>query len=196
MGAPETFDPLADLRGAGLSVTLDTGRFIVRPASELTDDQRAAIQQNRVGIVAALEAECAELTALVRRVCAAYACPPEEVADALRVALADPVAALECFRRMADQLDAEQADTQPDAPDHDDNRITCRQCARRNPAGLCEAAHDGRVVGVPRRYSPAPDQRRRCEGFAPLYGIADRRTGAERWPWLADTLKRQREDER
>ena len=41
MGAREL---LADLAGAGLSVIADGDRLVIRPASKLTDDMRAALR--------------------------------------------------------------------------------------------------------------------------------------------------------
>lgn len=130
MDAPETFDPLADLRAAGLSVTLEAGKLIVRPATALTDDLRRVIRDRRTIILAALNTEAAreraqaaeraakhralvaELTALVRVCGEWYGFTKAEHADALACALADPAAALECFRAMV----AEEPGTARTAP--------------------------------------------------------------------------------
>lgn len=107
MGVLETFDPLAELRGAGLSVTLDAGRLIVRPATALTDIHRRTLRENRARILAALNAEAArarELACLVRECGDAYGFTEAEHAEALATALRDRAAALECFRAMAEDL--------------------------------------------------------------------------------------------
>lgn len=104
MNAPARIDPLTRLRSAGLSVTLEWGRLIVRPASTLDDDNRQTMREHRAVILAALESERAELTTLVRVCGDAYDLTEAEHSEALSVALADPVAALECFRHMAKNL--------------------------------------------------------------------------------------------
>lgn len=101
MNAPARFDHLSELRAAGLTVTLDAGRLIVTPASVLTDAHRRSLRENRARILAALNAEDAgarELTGLVRECGDAYRFTEAEHAEALATALADPAAALECFR--------------------------------------------------------------------------------------------------
>lgn len=101
MNAPARLDPLSELRVAGLTVTLDAGRLIVTPASTLTDAHRRNLRENRAHILAALNAEAAcvrELSRMVRECGAAYGFTEAEHAESLATALADPVAALKCFR--------------------------------------------------------------------------------------------------
>ena len=66
-----------------------------------------------------------------------------------------------------------------------DDRITCRACANLRQ-GACLAGQRGQLEGVApgREYRPPADVLRRCEGFLPLLGASDQRTGAERWPGL------------
>jgi len=81
----------------------------------------------------------------------------------------------------------------PDVPLPDtDDRRTCQQCANLSPGGRCLVAWRGvRIGNAGRKYSPAPDVPRRCEGYAPEPVDADQRTGAERWPGLAEKRKTQ-----
>ena len=97
MNAPAQLDPLLELRAAGLIVMLDTGRLIVSPASALTEAHRKILRERRSFIVTALKAEADELAHLVRQCGDTYGFTEEEHAEALTVALRDPVAALECF---------------------------------------------------------------------------------------------------
>ena len=66
-----------------------------------------------------------------------------------------------------------------------DDRRTCDQCANLI-ARRCQAAKRGEIVAS-RNYEPIRDLPRRCEGYAPGAGDADRRPGRERWPGLTDT---------
>lgn len=111
MNAPARLDPLLELRAAGLIVMLDTGRLIVSPASALTDAYRKILRDQRSFIVTALKAEADELAHLVRQCGDAYGFTEEEHAEALAAALRDPVAALECFRSIADEY-GKQRDNQ------------------------------------------------------------------------------------
>jgi len=54
MGAREL---LADLAGAGLSVIADGDRLVIRPASKLTDDMRAALRDVKREVLALLAPE-------------------------------------------------------------------------------------------------------------------------------------------
>ena len=159
MGARESFDPLGDLRAAGLAVTLDAGKLVVRPKSTITEAARVSIVANRPGIVAALEAERAELTALVAEVCAAYACPSDEVADTLRVALADPAAALTSFRNLARDLPrSTRPATAPTNCDQPDTLPVCNRCRHR----AAIAARAGYFVALD--YNPC-DRGAGCAGI-------------------------------
>ena len=56
-----------------------------------------------------------------------------------------------------------------------DDRITCRQCAKR-VGELCRVKASTTVL----------DQPRRCRSFEPLPEEQDTRTGRERWMWLQE----------
>ena len=58
MGAREL---LADLAGAGLSVTADGDRLVIRPASKLTDDMRTALREAKPYLLALLAATDADI---------------------------------------------------------------------------------------------------------------------------------------
>lgn len=103
MNALAQLDPLSELRAAGLTVLLGAGRLIVSPASALTDAHRKILRERRSFIVTALKAEADELAHLVRQCGDTYGFTEEEHAEALAAALRDPVAALECFRSIADE---------------------------------------------------------------------------------------------
>lgn len=103
MGAADRFEILAWLRASGLSVTLDTGQLLVRPAKLLNDDVRSMIRAHRSNIVALLEAERKELACLVRQCGGIYGFSEQEHIEALARAFADPEAALLCFRAIASE---------------------------------------------------------------------------------------------
>jgi hypothetical protein len=106
-------------------------------------------------------------------------------AEALAVALADPEAALHCFRAMV----AEREATAPLATIADPWMRTCRQCLNLSPGGRCLAAWRGESFGdglaVGRNFAPLdPDRLQRCAGYSPGPDDPNRRTGVQRWPWL------------
>lgn len=101
MGAP---DVLHLIRESGLTMTADGNRLIVTPSDRLTDNLRTLIRDNKPGVLDLLESESEELTRLVRLCGTHYGFTPDEHADALAIALADPVDALTCFRGMAGRL--------------------------------------------------------------------------------------------
>lgn len=113
----------------------------------------------------------AELRALVNAVTAFHGFTPEQTAEAQEIAQADPVAALECFREQAARIPLSKAT---------DDRIHCTDCARLRGRICAQAA----MLGASQGYTPVQRIARRCEGFKPLAGAADQRTGAQRWPGL------------
>lgn len=68
----------------------------------------------------------------------------------------------------------------------DDDRIACTDCANLADDQRCRVARPvrGALVVAAYGYSPVMIPKR-CEGFMPLDGAADQRTGRERWPGLA-----------
>lgn len=103
MGAADRFEVLPWLRASGLTVTLDAGQLLVRPAKCLTDDARSMIRAHRSNIIALLEAEREELTCLVRQCGEVYGFSEQEHVEALARAVADPEHALLCFRAIASE---------------------------------------------------------------------------------------------
>jgi hypothetical protein len=110
---------------------------------------------------AATPAEAAELRALVTLI---YA-NPDDRAEPLAAALADPDAALICYRALAADRNAVAlfVESPPLVPD---DQRTCRQCRNLAASGRCLAAARGELPYVAgRKYSPVPDVPKRCEGF-------------------------------
>jgi len=62
-----------------------------------------------------------------------------------------------------------------------DDRRACMACVNLSQAGRCAAAWRGEF-GVRRTFSPVSTLPRRCEGYLPTAGDADRTSGRERWP--------------
>ena len=54
-------DLLSSLAGAGLSVTVEAGRLVIRPASKLTDDLRAALREAKFELLALLADDQAQV---------------------------------------------------------------------------------------------------------------------------------------
>jgi len=52
-----------------------------------------------------------------------------------------------------------------------DDRVTCGECARMQSSGVCTAHRCKEITTL----------RRRCWDFLPRRGMADQRTGAQRW---------------
>jgi hypothetical protein len=95
-------------------------------------------------------------------------------AEALAAAITDPDAALTSFRTLT-----------AEPPADPDDRRTCSQCANLATDGRCRAAARGVLFyAVSRKYAPATDLLKRCEGFRPLAADPDQRPGAVRWPEL------------
>lgn len=104
MGAADRFEVLPWLRASGLTVTLDAGQLLVRPAKCLTDDVRSMIRAHRRNIISLLEAEREELACRVRQCGEVYGFSEQEHEEALARAFADPECALLCFRAIASGL--------------------------------------------------------------------------------------------
>jgi hypothetical protein len=90
------------------------GKLNIAPVERLTPDLRQRILDNRPAVVAALQAstrtittaaaDADELTSLVRLCGERYHFTDAEHVEALQIALADPVAALTCFRAIAREV--------------------------------------------------------------------------------------------
>lgn len=158
----------------------------LRASGALTDAIRATIRAEKQTILAELAAngatpeQAAELRTLVRQVLADR---PDEWDEAEAVALADPEAALVCYRALAREREA------PVEPRGDPRMRTCRECANLTPAGHCVPALRrepfGAALAVPANYVPTlHDTPQRCGAYAPGPHDPDRRAGAERWSFL------------
>jgi hypothetical protein len=104
MNALAKLEPLSELRVSGLTVTLDAGRLIVSPASSLNGSLRQILRDQRSLIVATLKAEANEVASLVHQCGDTYGFTDAEHAEALAIALGDPVVALECYRSIRSWL--------------------------------------------------------------------------------------------
>ena len=126
----------------------------------------------------------AELRRLVAIVSADW--PADEQAEALEAALADREAALVCFLALV----AERGRGAPVAAvEAVDDLRPCTACANLSRGGRCLAAERGESMGAgiatSRKYTPTmPDRPQRCGAYKPGPADSDRRTGAERWPFL------------
>ncbi|MCC7042068.1 MAG: hypothetical protein IT516_17315 [Burkholderiales bacterium] len=218
---------LEHFRATGVTFEARAGGTL-RAIGTLTDVARAIIREQKVAILAELAAndaapvlvlaaasppnteasrpiatreQEAELRELVARVSAGW--PNNEPTEALAAALADPVAALECYRYLAADLPPAPrptytlATTLPiDERDPDDDRRLCTECANLTPGGRCLAARRGEgpaVYGASRDYVPILGQLGRCAGYAPRASDPDQRSGTKRWPSLVEDAQRYRE---
>ncbi|MCL4316155.1 MAG: hypothetical protein M1527_04775 [Gammaproteobacteria bacterium] len=104
-----------EIERAGMTIRLKhDGKLLLSPAERLTPEIRQRILDNRPAIVAALQAstraldeaatDAEELARLVRLCGERYRFTEAEHAEALQVALADPVSALTCFRAIAREV--------------------------------------------------------------------------------------------
>lgn len=119
-------------------------------------------------------AEAAEIKALVM---AGFSGGSEvDHIEALALALADPSAALLCYRELAEEPGIVLAAT-------DDDRRQCSQCL--NLRGrICTIARPGGLVSARRGYEPMRDTLHRCAGYHPDSNDSDQRMGEKRWPGL------------
>ena len=130
--------------------------------------------------------QAAELRRIVPEVC--RLCGEADPDGALAIALADPEAALTCYRALLPELTHADSTAGATANVRDDRR-TCISCANLSPGGLCHAAWRGESFGpgmaVARDWAPAmTDRPQRCLAYRPGPDESDRRIGRERWPWL------------
>lgn len=106
---------IAEIERAGMTIRLKpNGKLGVAPVERLTPELRQRIVDNRKAVVAALQAthralddaetSASELAGLVRVCGERYHFTHAEHAEALQVALADPVSALICFRAMTREI--------------------------------------------------------------------------------------------
>ncbi len=170
----------------------------------LLDLARAVLPDGRVGDTPtkATPDQSAELRDLIAAILANDS--EADRAEALRVALADPEAALMSFRALVADIrtdtraPAREAGPYTTAPlaerDPSDDRRTCSDCTNLTAREhRCLAAWRGERPGnAPSNFHPVIDVLGRCECYQPKPSEADQRSGAERWPYLiADTQRLQ-----
>ncbi len=98
-----TSDILARLKTAGIRLTpLPDGRLWVEPRTALNDELRELIRAHKPQLLRALEQ--AELARLVNQVADYHGFTEQQRQEALEIALADAVAALDCFRALAARI--------------------------------------------------------------------------------------------
>lgn len=118
-----------------------------------------------------LEEVLAEINGLIARLTRRQGFGAAEEAKAHELAACNAVEALQCLRALAEIV---SKSTQAIILAADD-RITCRQCARRI-GEFCGVDFSETVV----------DQPRRCLSFKPRPDAGDQRAGRQRWPWLRE----------
>lgn len=161
MGAREL---LSDLAGAGLSITADGDRLVIRPASKLTDPMRAALRDAKP-----------KLLALLRD-----AQPGPIGLDA--VAWTDADIARFLYRRVRllrwgwSEADAEKlADRLVQRDREADNRVSCTDCRYYWPGHCSNQRRAGLHASNVGRDLAATLQR--CPGFAELNAEPSERSG-------------------
>lgn len=186
---------LDHFRASGVALAALPGDRL-QATGALTDAIRATIREHKAAILAELAAndaaegatreQATELRELVGIVAADW--PDDERAEAIAAALADPDAALVCFRALAAERGRATADRQEPAPA---DMRPCADCANFTPSGRCLAAWRGEPFGAgiatSRTWTPAePERPQRCGAYSPGPNDPDKRTGRERWPYLFD----------
>lgn len=186
MGAREL---LAELTGAGFSITADGDRLMIRPASKLTDPVRAALRESKAELIRLLggargahsggdlsrfgdEARRGRFTAEHGRL---SECPPWPAS-----AVNWDDAEIDAFLARRDRLvrwgwpepvaDAYAERLVRRDRDGDDRRM-CVECSALDPLGRCLVAAAGRLRGASRRLEPVPAVLQRCEGFMLAEGL-------------------------
>ena len=122
---------LAELAGAGLSVTADRDRLVIRPASKLTDDMREALRLGKTEILALL-AQMRHPNIADPAPASSEAFPPTDVDSALHLARHERVVDRGHSELEGDVLGEHSATRQPD----DDDRVRCTGCQHYRP-GRC-----------------------------------------------------------
>lgn len=178
MGARDLLD---DLRGAGLSVTLDSGRIMVAPKDRLTDAMREAIRAHRGELVAVLAPPLAPAAppAMARASSARiYRLTRHQADEAHAEPWGDETTSAFTARRdvlLRRGYNADDADdlaellTARDA--NGDDRRMCLECSFLGERGRCLAAAAGRLPGADRQLEPAPTVLERCEAFGLKKGL-------------------------
>ena len=153
-------DLLADLADAGLRVTVDSDRLLIRPASRLTDGMRAALRDAK-----------AELLVLLRDI--------QNVPESIDLAGADTERAdLVKFQALRSRMvlrgwTATEADVQAvrlaKRDREQDERVSCTECRHYHPARCGNFRRAGLPASVLSRDLIVLLQR--CAGFEPVIQI-------------------------
>jgi len=173
MGAP---DLLQHLRAAGLALTVEEDRLIVKPRERLTDPDREAIRAHRDELVQLLRPKPPAQT---NSASAASPSPPRPhaltrgEADTAHAGGWDDGEKARFTQRIAqfalrgfDQQDAEDlADRLALRDRNGDDLRMCVECSHLGERGRCLAAAMGRLPGADRRLEPVPILLQRCEAF-------------------------------
>jgi len=91
---------ILDVARAGGQVHADRGDLVITAPVPLPHSLITTIKRHKAELVAVLSHSAVELPSLVYRVTRFYGCTPDEQNLALEIALADPDAAIECFRTL------------------------------------------------------------------------------------------------
>lgn len=147
-------DLLAELAGAGLSVTVDGGNLVIRPRELLTDDLRNAVKANKPDLLTILKAP---------------AMPPADAAsdDQAQAAAEATAMLLKRLRRVG--LDAESAEqaaawARTRHGDADDRRL-CIECAHFGERGTVCRHPELVAIHAPRDLGRLATTPQRCGGF-------------------------------
>ncbi|HEX5687374.1 MAG TPA: hypothetical protein VFY73_25440 [Ideonella sp.] len=159
MGAREL---LCELSAVGLSVAAEGGRLVVRPASKLTDDMRAALREAKPAILALLAPAPRGPYALSRDEADKVHAQPWDDATCARF-----VARVTLFlRRGLTASDADDLAERLVLRDREgDDRRMCLECSNLTEQGRCLAAWRRALPGADRRLEPVQTILQRCECF-------------------------------
>lgn len=181
MGAP---DLIQGLSRAGISLSvLPSGDLSVKPASKLTDGQRAAIKAHKAEIVQALQAPApafdrdggmsrSQAETMAADICGGEPLKPDRHCwphtEAMNTREIDLfMRRVDWFtRRGVNPVKAERLGDKLVQRDRDgDDRRMCLECAGLDSKGRCTPAQRGRIEGVHGLLEPVQHVLHRCEGF-------------------------------
>lgn len=145
-------DLLADLNGAGLTVTAEGDRLVIRPASKLTDDMRAALRAAKPALLRLLAGGAPAPT-----IPEAWTGDDMDRFAARRDRLTRWGWPADAAEAMAERL------TQRDR--NSDDRVSCTECASYRP-GRCSNYRRAGLHG-PEVGGDLASMLQRCPGFRP-----------------------------
>ncbi len=145
-------DLLADLSGAGITVSAEAGRLVIRPASKLTDTMRAALREAKPDLLALLAGAKADALAAVAWTDADIERFTTRRDRLLRWGWTEPEA-----ERLADRLVRRDREA--------DERVSCADCQHYRP-GHC-GNHRRAGLNVADVGRDLASMLQRCPGFQP-----------------------------